>query len=138
MSTPPASIVEAVSVDTVDDVVTLATREPPMKAYTTTGTMQVYKPIWTGMFATVAYAIPSGMTTAPVLSPARMSAFNQRARYGRIPGANQVGGAVVDTTGIVAPQRIRRAFTGSAGYASSATPTTTSLRRRQGSVHGGS
>ncbi len=101
--------------------------------------MQVYKPIWTGMFATVAYAIASGMTTAPVLSPARMSAFNQPARYGRIPGgASQVGGGVVDTTGIVAPQRIRRAFTGSAGYASSATPTTTSLRRRQGSVHGGS
>ncbi len=74
MRTPTASIVEAVSVETVDEVVTLAIREPPMKAYTITGTMQVYKPIWTGMLATVAYAIASGMTTAPVLRPARTSA----------------------------------------------------------------
>jgi hypothetical protein len=54
MRTPPASIVEAVSVETVDEVLILATREPPMNAYTTTGTMHVYKPIWTGMLATVA------------------------------------------------------------------------------------
>jgi hypothetical protein len=53
-TTPAASSVEAVSVAIVDVVVTLAVRDPPRKAYTTSSSMHVYRPIWTGMFATVA------------------------------------------------------------------------------------
>ena len=53
-ATPAETSVVAVSVAIVDVVETLMAREPPSMAYTSIGTMHVYRPTWTGRFAIVA------------------------------------------------------------------------------------
>ena len=53
-ATPAAIRVDPVSNATVDVVLTDSVREPPSRAYTTIGTMHVYKPTSTGRSAMVA------------------------------------------------------------------------------------
>ena len=67
----------AVSVATVDVVLTDSVREPPSTTYTTIGTMHVYSPTSTGRSAIVAYAIACGTTTAPAESPPTRSLASQ-------------------------------------------------------------
>lgn len=57
----------------VDVVLMLRARDPPSSAYTTIGTMHVYRPNSTGRPAIVAYAMAYGTTTAPAERPATTS-----------------------------------------------------------------
>ena len=64
-------------------VLTLSGRDDPRMAYTTIGTMAVYRPTCSGSCVMVAKAIALGTTTAAVVSPAVTSGRSHAREYVR-------------------------------------------------------